>query len=243
MPNRRAIILAVAASCASCALLATVESSGYYGQRTDRTSNDVAEALDRIIQPRFQKFDGRFGVAERLLRVRGHDAARLRAETPVEQKWFAAADASGRDYVIAFLRCAHVPARSRYDPGRGEVRLTNDQRQAIGGMRDRLAFIDGSIRNPAGASPKSGYTTFGRNRAEWEQAARRGLTRLKDGEHVDSETRGWLLAMRPVVASQDACLRCHTDSSRGQTLGVMVYAVKKVTTRTTAGVNRWTSRE
>ena len=44
---------------------------------------------------------------------------------------------------------------------------------------------------------------------------------------MDRDLGNWRLVLRPVLASRDSCLGCHAGAKRGDTLGVMVYAVDK----------------
>ena len=53
------------------------------------------------------------------------------------------------------------------------------------------------------------------------------LPLLRKGEREDVNFGNWLVALRPVRAEQDSCLGCHAGAKRGDTLGVMVYAVDK----------------
>jgi hypothetical protein len=182
----------------------------------------VADVLDRLIQPRFQRFDLGFGVTSRLVRVVGHNAVLLRAETTEEKRLLADADAANRAYVIAFLHCVHVPATAYRNVKGQTVKIPPSLGR--GGDRPALRYVAAreSARERGGY-----YQVFNANAAEWQKATLKALPRLMKGEIVNAESGEWLLAMRPVKASRKECLNCHTNSKLGDTLGVMVYGVSK----------------
>lgn len=51
--------------------------------------------------------------------------------------------------------------------------------------------------------------------------------RLLRGQAVQADRGKWVIWMSPVRAEQETCLSCHTGAKRGDTLGVMAYAVSK----------------
>ena len=53
------------------------------------------------------------------------------------------------------------------------------------------------------------------------------LPQLMAGREVRAGDDHWTVLMRPVRASKQECLNCHTEATPGATLGVMVYAVRK----------------
>ena len=53
-----------------------------------------------------------------------------------------------------------------------------------------------------------------------------GLPQLMNGKEYRSEKADWTMLMRPTLAKQE-CLSCHKGAKSGDTLGVMVYAVRK----------------
>ena len=58
------------------------------------------------------------------------------------------------------------------------------------------------------------------------------LPKLRTGKEVQTMIADWTVLMRPVLAAQDSCLGCHTTAKRGDTLGVMVYAVRNTPSNT-----------
>ncbi len=53
------------------------------------------------------------------------------------------------------------------------------------------------------------------------------LAALKHGHPAEAEYENWVIVMRPVRALHQSCINCHAGARRGDTLGVMVYAVDK----------------
>lgn len=192
----------------------------------------ISEALDNIAQPRFLDFsDGRFG-PERLVRVSGHDNVRFRPESSREKELFAKAAEPRRDFCVLFMHCSHVPATAFYRAGihvvPAEKRVGKDLYKATKPEDRRLAmpllrYVDGKEFGPR--EKGNGFATAERNIAEWQRIVDGRLGALKAGKSQTAESADWTLVMRPVRASQEACLKCHTESKRGDTLGVMVYAV------------------
>src|SRR5258708_2612849 len=82
---------------------------------------EVAELLDRIIQPRFQKDTRVFGITRVVKLVGGHArvdssagfefAGRFRTTAPEEIPLLTGANAYKQDYLIAFLHTTHVPGK------------------------------------------------------------------------------------------------------------------------------------
>lgn len=215
----------------------------------------VAELLDSIVQPRFQKFgDGRFGV-DRLVRTHGHDRVRFEAETPEEQKPLNTALAANYDFVIMLLHTTHVSATAYYQAGKGVVPAPGAKRVVIPVEMDLpdkgdydlagrvLSYIDDRDNNPAAREKgrrANGRRTlpFSENSKAWQKLAIETLPRLSKGQKVDKQVGDWLLAMRPVRAEQKACLGCHTESKVGDVLGVMVYAVNRHSTPSVSVVSK-----
>ena len=178
-----------------------------------KTPQQVAETLDSIVQPRFQKNAGRFG-PDRVVHIEGHGHIEwIDASSRFETRQFAAVRTSHRSYVIAFLHCRHKPG-SHIDPPTpaeplGDVKPSTDALVAVGATD--------------GGTAKS---------FEWANKALNPvvlpyLQTLKQGHPAQTEYENWVVVMRPVRATHQACLNCHTGTKRGDTLGVMVYAVDK----------------
>ncbi len=179
-----------------------------------QTPQQVAETLDSIVQPRFQQNAGRFGV-DRIVQVEGHaPVSWVDPNSPFERRQFAAVQASHRSYVLAFLHCRHKPG-AHVDPPAPADPLPSDFKPSV----DALLTVGG--------------TQAGADRAfHWANKALEPLVLpyldpLKHGHPVQTDYENWVVVMRPVRALHSSCLTCHAGAQRGDTLGIMVYAVDK----------------
>ncbi len=177
------------------------------------TPQQVADTLDSIVQPRFQQNAGRFGVDR--IAFAGHDNIYgLTGMTASEKRRFRRVNAAHRPYVIAFLHCAHKP-------GRDLISKTRDKEGAETPSLQTLAA--------ATATDTSSQKLIDWSDTHLEKAVLPNLPVLRQGTGMDRDLGNWRLVLRPVPASRDSCLGCHAGARRGDTLGVMVYAVDKAT--------------
>ncbi len=172
----------------------------------------VAETLDSIVQPRFQQNAGRFGV-DRVL-IQGHDNVYdIEDGSRSDHRKLSRVKSARRPFIIAFLHCVHKPG---HDVG-----------------SKKTYPIDTPFKPYTEILASGTVTSSGTNKLyNWGEAHLLSVTapalpKLRQGKKVDVETGNWLVTMRPVRANHDACLGCHEGAKRGDTLGVMVYAVDK----------------
>jgi len=186
------------------------------------TPQQIANALDKIVQPRFQDVTaGQFGMTRLMPVASGHQAVGFyddfRTSTPAEAALLAAADAPHHPYIMAFLHCAHVPGR----PGAHPFVMP----------RPWLARITSrAFALPQG--PEHVQASMERDAALIQKTATDALPGLRKGRPQEKAVGDWLVVMRPVRASTLSCLGCHSGAKRGDTLGVMVYAVRNKAVRT-----------
>lgn len=177
---------------------------------SSETPQQVADTLDSIVQPRFQQNAGRFGVDR--VYLEGHDNTYgLVGETHAERRLFRQVNDARRPYVVAFLHCAHKPGQYV----RSKERVDAETHPWVQVLATATATQDGSG-----------------NLWEWadtslDKVARPALADLRQGSGVDKDLGNWRVVMRPVRAWRSSCLGCHAGAKRGDTLGVMVYAVDK----------------
>lgn len=177
------------------------------------TPQQVADTLDSIVQPRFQKDAGRFGV-DRIFTLDGHGNVQwVDADSRTERQRFAAVKASQRPYIIAFMHCRHQPGAHIDPPTKPEhVAFTSPKTDALTAV---------------------GATQTGAERMyEWADKSLTPvvlphLAALKHGQPAETEYENWVVVMRPVRALHQSCITCHAGTKRGDTLGVMVYVVDK----------------
>ncbi len=209
-----ALLVLLAGALLTAAPLAGAQRSPTKGQTQvlpkDEVALQVADALDSIIQPRFQNDAGKFGVG-RLVTVDGHVfVADLEAADPAEAAVLAKAKAYQRDYLIAFLHTTHVPGKFT----RGGL---SPQPQ----FKPYLSTLAGS---GFGRRDLSSAAVYFRGQA-LQPAVVAAFPRLADGAVAPFMVDNQWVFLRPVRALQSSCLDCHTGAKKGDTLGVMVYAV------------------
>ena len=209
----------LAASVVPSILALALPASSHREIGAQQAPQQVADNLDSIVQPRFQDLSaGKFGMTRLVPAVRGHQSigflGYFQTNTPAEAALLAKADAAQRPYVIAFLHCAVVP------------NLPNNFPAVIG---DKPALRTIAVRDPGKISTRQGYSGLYLQETEplLQGAAIETLPLALKGKPAQAQISHWALFLRPVVASQEACLTCHTTAKRGDTLGVMVYAVDK----------------
>ncbi len=174
----------------------------------------VAETLDRLVQPRFRENAGRFGV-DRVI-IGGHDNIyELNAQSAIDRGRLHRVKNARRPFVLAFLHCVHKPGKNvgakRSDP------FGKD-------FKPYLDVLAVGTKTQSGADKLHDWGD-----AHMEKLAAPHLAQLKRGAGAETESGNWHVVMRPVRASRDSCLGCHAGARRGDTLGVMVYAIDKNT--------------
>ena len=121
---------------------------------------------------------------------------------------------SHRSVVVAFLHLRHKPG-AHIDPRTPPEAQDAHFKPSV----DALAAIGSS---QAGADRTLDWADKNLTRV-----ALPSLPVLRRGQGQTLDYQNWLLVMRPVLATHAACLGCHEGAKRGDTLGVMVYAVDK----------------
>lgn len=178
------------------------------------TAMQVAEALDTYVQPRFEILrDKTFG-AFRIVYRRHAGLAQLKVESAREKELIANVNATKRDYAISLLHCVAGPNYSNEGKPRLQLLYFNQQR-----------VISDSIYSSRATAERATANT-GLELAAIEKRAATALPRLLAGKEHRLSQPGWDVLMRPVQASKRECLGCHKGSRLGDTLGVMVYAVR-----------------
>jgi hypothetical protein len=60
--------------------------------------------------------------------------------------------------------------------------------------------------------------------------SRRALINFEKGEGYDIQKPGWMVAMRPLRATNESCVQCHGSVKIGDPLGVALYVYRRSTT-------------
>jgi hypothetical protein len=176
---------------------------------------DVARTLDTYVQPRFEILrDKNFG-ALRIVYRQHAGLVQLKVDTKREKELIANVNATNRDYLISLLHCAPKPG-SEERGGRLEILYLNQQAFATEYGATRSRYVDEKALEKRGLRLDA--------LAREAEAARLALLK---GEERQAKTGDWDLLMRPVLATQQSCVGCHKEATRGATLGAMVYAVRR----------------
>ena len=212
-PNRRPASVGLLVVGCTLGLLAATWAAARSTPNAD-TPRQVAENLDRMVQPRFQDNAGRFGV-DRVI-IGGHDDIyELNAQSAADRGRLRRVKNARRPFVLAFLHCVHKPGKN----------VGSRRPESLG--TDFTPFLDVLA---VGTKTHDGADKL----RDWGDKSLPGLTiphlaSLKRGGEAETDSGNWLVVMRPVRASSGSCLGCHAGARRGDTLGVMVYAVDKNT--------------
>lgn len=192
------------------------------------TPLQVADALDGVMQPRFLNEEAGFGIS-RIITINGHESvAYFKPRNDHEKRLMARIQAAGRKYTISFLHCAHVPGKYPGFETANKKRLPGERVSRVEAQPHLTPLL---AYQPGKAQPERiSLGSPGIAREEWtkvQKLAVDAMPRLKKGKDVETNQGDWLIVMRPVTASQDSCLKCHSGAKAGDTLGVMVYSISK----------------
>lgn len=222
--SRRSLVLALAAGSVPLFLALSLPAlhgapvRSARGAANAETPQQVAETLDSIVQPRFQQNAGLFGPDRVMVPTAvldGHDnVSWVNPNNVSEKRLFNQVIASHRSYILAFLHCRHKPGAHTHPPKPAEP-LDSDFQPST----DALIAV--------GATEAGTERTFDWANKVLNPVVLPHLKQLKQGRPAQTEYENWVIVMRPVRATHQACLYCHTGTKRGDTLGVMVYAVDK----------------
>src|SRR5258706_15020561 len=176
----------------------------------------VAQELDDYVQPRFEILrDKNFG-AFRIVYKHHAGIVQLKVDTDKEKEQIANVNGAKRDYAICLLHCASKPGRERYNVTPrlellyfNQTKVAPDYTMYARSTSSRAAELNGLVW------------------ASLEMSANKSLPHLMSGEEKRAGDKSWEGLMRPVLASNQECLCCHTNAKPGSTIGVMGYAVRK----------------
>lgn len=173
----------------------------------------VADMLDSIVQPRFQQNAGRFGV-DRVFALDGHGNVHwVESDSRAERRRFAVVTASHRPYIIAFLHTSHKPGAHIDPPTKPQA--------------SDMPIPSINSLTAVGATQVGAGRMYDWANAQLKPVVIAHLATLKQGQSAQADYQNWTVVMRPVRALHEGCITCHAGAKRGDTLGVMVYAVDK----------------
>ena len=219
-----------------------------YSQSIDKpdTPLKVALVLDCITQPRFQADMPNFGLERMLPLAGGHLVyGRILLPTQKDRNLFQAAENAHRDFVMGFIRCAHVPGNALKNPTMSHSGSPSLKRPKLSKEKPRPASLPPNsdfvgpvlrvspvcnrLRHLYAAEPRTASAEETNLYKEMGKAAQQALPKLMKGQGAEQDAGDWLIVTRPVCALKTACLKCHEGAKLGDTLGVMAYVVSKKT--------------
>jgi hypothetical protein len=191
-----------------------------------KTPEGVVNNLDAVLQARFLRTMGEFGLA-RMTLLPGHDDVRMRlgGASKEEGALWDAAVAAKLPFEIGFIHCAKPPATATIERFGGK-RRTYSKEEVEAKSRYELAHPNRVTPILLNASHKR-TTSMAIAPETWVEKSKTALPKLMKGEPVNVSTGDTLYAMRPIKALKNECLGCHTNSKAGDTLGALLYVVSK----------------
>ena len=198
------------------------------GNATRQAPRCVADALDTLIQPRFQIDAGVFGMER--IGVPGHDAIVFdnSDRTHFLAKLAAITHNTGRVATVGFLHCARKPGKyrpsdfSESPPDVKQLILAKPYYDMYYLLKNQV-YYNGSD----GAPTEEAAAWTRQNKSAVEAACMRALPGLREGKQQTAQVGEMLVVMRPVRAFRASCIGCHSGARRGDTLGAMVYTISK----------------
>ena len=177
------------------------------------SSMQVAEALDAYVQPRFEILrDKDFG-AIRIVYRKHAGVVQLKVDSEREKEQISNVNATKREYAISLFRCA--PRPTYFGTPSNTLLLLYFNQQPV--AREWDGF------------PGDFKEVIAQHDLDHDMVEKKAQTMLKKllaGKEYRTKVDGWSVLMRPVLATKQECLNCHTNAKIGATLGVMVYSVK-----------------
>jgi hypothetical protein len=207
-------LMLVITSCMLPAFLAsrtglTTEALSLQDQRIDLDETmigcSVIAPLDKCIQERFKKVDGRFGAA-RIRPPTLHDDNYFKPETPEERELIQELECDG--WQVAF----YLASRRVLRPGPDQIKIG-----------DRIFDIKSSLNGPISFNASLRYnedklTEILRlpKRRQLMDHVKSAMVDFEKKDRYDFAIGKWMFAVRPIRA-QESCLKCH--NSRDMTNG------------------------
>ena len=230
----------------SVPVLVVMAASSLAGGWSREEVRQVTSLLDRVIQPRFLKVDGNFGLS-RLARLEGHGKVHLYPGSEEDRRLLNEAREMRHAYDVRFMSIPHpsgtlpkgAPTIHRATV-RAAVHLTGIE-SIFGQYGEQVGETLPPLPGDSEKAKQRAAERMERERARTDRLTQLGeaaLPALRQGKQVESFEKGWHVSFRPVRASEQTCVSCHAGSKLGDTLGVMVYAVREAQERASREVPR-----
>ena len=191
------------------------------------TPEQVADAIDAVIQPRFQENAGAYFGMERILIGGPSGIYSLDAERVPKMKTMLRRVAeSQRKYAISFLSCVHKPGKYVNHNDKNDNTITEPYLTTL--IMPGNQYYDNAIEDDdTQPSTKPQRKWEAEQKPVLEKAVLKVFPELKKGKSMNAEVGKWFVTMRPVRANKASCLGCHKGAKKGDTLGVMVYSISR----------------
>lgn len=228
--SARLVLLAFAAGCAPLTLALALP--GQPAPSVSPPALKVAHLLDSIAQSRFQDTNMEvFGRSRMVLppsypKGEHNTSDSFAPQNDEEDQTLRTADALNRDYIVDFFHCAPVPPVPLPFHQSASAALVSPELPSEAPLYSTTRLFV-HIR-PLPAAPPALTALHSRLRSD----AVASLPKLRAGKEVQTISADWTVLMRPILAAQSSCLSCHSTAKKGDTLGVMVYAVRNTPTNT-----------
>jgi hypothetical protein len=185
---------------------------------SQRETAQITELLDALIQPRFQKDGGVFGM-RRVVKSPGHEeVGALTDQSAWDRKQLDRIESLRHDYRVSLLQLKHPPGRYR----KGEMPPWGAEARVI---RSKTAT---AVPDPGPTLVPMIGPDF--DRAFYDRLHRAAVDALPQMYREGTATKSlnsWMVTLRPVRASKQSCVGCHRGAKLGDTLGVLVYSVSQ----------------
>lgn len=226
----RPFLLAFAAGCAP--LMFALALPGQPAPSVSSPALKIAYLLDSIAQSRFQDTSmevfgrSRMMVSPSYPKGQHNTRDSFAPRNDDEDQTLRTADALSRDYIVDFFHCAPVPPVPLPFHQSASAALVSPELPSEAPLYSTTRLFV-HIRPLPSALP---MLTSLHSRLRSEAVA--ALPKLRAGKEVKITSADWTVLLRPVLAAQSSCLSCHTTAKKGDTLGVMVYAVRSTPSST-----------
>ena len=187
--------------------MAVVQGSRSGDEAKTSPERQTAELLDSLIQPRFQVTNGtNFGMSRIAPRIQGHGhIGAIKPENDTDKQALAQVGQLGCDYRLGFIHTGY--------------NLSRFGAKATAQKTPHFTMIWHDVAD---------YNAHkGENLALFSERILPTVGRLEKGAKIDTQQGEWQVFLRPVKAEKETCVSCHAGIKPGQTMGAMVYLVKK----------------
>ena len=186
------------------------------------SSVKFVDQLDKLVQPRFQVSAGIFGMDR--ISFHGHEPI----SEPEEVKSFkrmlkGTSTLAKTTYSVGFFHCIDKPGQMM---NKDKDEQEEPYKKHLNEYYSELYLVEKGKVIDEDEDPRTNIYGVPDYKQVNEFCAK-NLDKLTHGKSVDGQIKNWDIALRPVKAEHESCVNCHEGAKPGDTLGVMVYALKQ----------------